>query len=73
MFEELRDFIATQAEIDKETIKLETELTALGVDSLKLLTIISDLEEKFNVSISDKELQALNTIKDLLEVIEKNK
>ena len=71
MFEKVQKFFAQKAGCRKKDIKLDTELMSLGVDSLKLLMIINEFEEEFNVSISDKQLEELNTIKDVVDLVEK--
>ena len=71
MFEKVQAFFAEKVECKKRDIKMDTELTALGVDSLKLLMIINEFEEEFGVTISDKQLEELHTISDVVALVEK--
>ncbi len=59
-----------------EKIKVEnpdpnTDLKALGLDSLDLVELIMDIEEKFGVEFSNEELMDLKTISDVYTAIEK--
>lgn len=71
MFERVRTFFAEKTAIPAEQITMETELTSLGVDSMSLLMIIMDFETEFGVEISDRQLGALYTVKDVVELAEK--
>lgn len=48
-----------------------TKLTELGVDSLGMLEIIGSLERQLSIQIPDEALTGLQTVKDLLEAVEK--
>jgi len=59
-----------------EKIKIEnpdpnTDLKALGLDSLDLVELIMDIEEKFGVEFTNEELMDLKTISDVYAAIEK--
>ena len=69
MLDNVRAFFAEKTGLDAESIQPETELTELGVDSMTLLMIITDLEEEFRISISDRELEKLHTIGDVLALL----
>lgn len=45
-------------------------LTALGIDSLELLSLAADMEEAFDLDIDDADLGSAKTVADLLEIIE---
>ena len=69
MLDNVRAFFAEKTGLDAESIQPETELMELGVDSMTLLMIITDLEEEFRISISDRELEKLHTIGDVLALL----
>jgi len=71
MFEKVKAFFAEHTEVDLEDIRMDSELTLLGVTSLQLLMIISDFEEQFSVSIPDHELEQIHTIGDIVALLEK--
>ena len=61
--------ISQLANVEKETLKPETELVAdLGIDSPKALQLLVDLEEGLDVEISDEEAAKLETVGDILEL-----
>jgi acyl carrier protein len=48
-----------------------TKLAELGIDSLGMLEIIGSLERQLSIQIPDEALTGLQTVKDLLEAVEK--
>lgn len=70
LFEEIREVICEQLGIEKEEVTLETTFEDLGADSLDLLQIVIELEEKYNIQI--EEVEGLKSIKDAVEYVEKN-
>ena len=71
MFEQVKDALVESLNIDGGDIKLESNLKDdLGIDSLAAVELSLDLETEFDVEISDEELAALVTVKDIVELIE---
>ena len=54
---------------DVETVKLETEIVELGLDSLDMLETIMGAEEKYDIEIHDDEFKHVKTVGELVEVI----
>ena len=48
-----------------------TVISELAIDSLGMLEIIGSLERQLRIQIPDESLTGLNTIRDLLDVVEK--
>ncbi|MDO5517375.1 MAG: acyl carrier protein [Clostridium sp.] len=71
LFEEIREVICEQLEIEKEEVKLETTFEELGADSLDLFQIVIELEEKYGIQI--EEVEGLKTIKDAVQYVEDHK
>jgi acyl carrier protein len=46
-------------------------ISELAIDSLGMLEIIGSLERRLSVRIPDESLTGLNTVQDLLDVVEK--
>jgi len=60
-------------EIEADKIDLEASFTdEYGVDSVSLIKVIVDAEQKFNVKFDDRELalNKYNNFEDVVEVIE---
>jgi acyl carrier protein len=45
----------------------------LGVSSANLVDVLLEFEEKFNISITDDELEQIETLGDAVRIIEKKK
>ncbi|NME84239.1 acyl carrier protein [Clostridium sp. SM-530-WT-3G] len=71
LFEEIREVICEQLEIEKEEVTLETTFEELGADSLDLFQIVIELEEKYGIQI--EEVDGLKTIKDAVNYVEEHK
>lgn len=66
--EEIKARIAELAH--SESIKEETPLRELGLDSLDIVETLLELEEKYGVTFDDIDMSKLQTVKDLLDCIE---
>lgn len=74
MFEVIKNILLEQLDIDEKDINLESKLVDdLGADSLDIAEIASAIEEKFNVEFTKEELSNIETIQDLLNLLEKKK
>ena len=63
------DLISEYVDID-ESVNEQSQLIAdLGLNSLELLEIINDIEEKNNLTISDDELNNIITVGDMAELV----
>lgn len=70
VFEKIRKTIAEHLGIGEGEIKLESKFQEdLGVDSLDIFEIAMELEEEFNLEISNEDLEGIKTIGDLVEYI----
>ena len=68
LFEEIREVICEQLEIEKEDVKLETTFEELGADSLDLFEVVIELEEKYNIELEDAE--KIKTVQDAVKYVE---
>lgn len=68
MLERILGIIARYVDVPRESFNEETNIFDLGVDSLRMLQIILDIEEAFGVSFPDNEIVDFRTASD----IEKN-
>ena len=72
IFENVRDALAKQFEIDPETITMDTTIVDdLGADSLDVVELIMSLEDMFGISISDDDAAQLDTVRRIVEYLEK--
>ncbi len=64
--------VATQvAERKFPALKGETVIADLGIDSLAMLEIVGAMEREFKVQIPDDQLVGLQTIDDLVNLLQK--
>ena len=74
IFENVRDALAQQFEVDPETITMDTSLIDdLGADSLDVVELIMSLEDEFGVSISDEDAAQLYTVGRIVDYLENMK
>ncbi|MCR5089778.1 MAG: acyl carrier protein [Oscillospiraceae bacterium] len=70
-FEQVRNALAQQFELDPETITPDTNLIDdLGADSLDVVELIMSLEDEFGISISDEDAANLITVGRIVDYLE---
>lgn len=70
MFERLRDVISRTLKVDPNQITAATTFKDLDVDSLALVELAMELEDAFGVPIGDTEMQGLESVGDVLSLME---
>ena len=68
-FDEFKEILETK--VHGKEITMETELKGLGIDSLDLVEIIMDAEEKYGIEFDNDELSGFTTVGDVVETINK--
>ena len=72
IFENVRDALAQQFEVDPETITMDTSLIDdLGADSLDVVELIMSLEDMYGISITDEDAAQLHTVSRIVDYLEK--
>ena len=71
VFEKVRELIAEQFAVDKETITMDTAfLDDLGADSLDIVELTMAFEEEFDVSeFNEEEMSGMATVGDVVNYI----
>ncbi len=73
MLETIRNIICDYVDIDPSEITEDSVLrTDLGMNSLDCVSLIQDLEQKYNLTIPSKDLNAFRTIGDIITYLEQN-
>lgn len=70
MFEKLRDYVSRQLEIPAEQITRDTTFESLGVDSLDIVEMITDLEDELGVELVLEEAGQITTMGEMADFIE---
>ena len=53
------------------TISETTVISELGIDSLGMLEIVGSMERQLKIQLPDESLAGIQTVKDLIELVEK--
>ena len=73
MFEQVRQLLAHQFEVDENTITMDTNIADdLGADSLDVVDLVMSLEEEFDMEIPDEAVANIKTVGDIVKYIEDN-
>ncbi|MDY0323051.1 MAG: acyl carrier protein [Candidatus Carbobacillus sp.] len=70
LFEQIRDLIADRLGVDVDKVTPEASFKDdLGADSLDLVELVMELEDEFDLEISDEDAEKINTVQDVLDYI----
>ena len=56
--------------VNGKEVTLESNLKELGLDSLDVVDMLMDLEEKFGIEFENDEMMAFTVVKDIVSAIE---
>ena len=72
--EEIKKIISDHININSEDININDNLvTNLQINSFDLITIICELEEYFNIEVTEQEIRNIRTINDIYNFIKEKK
>ena len=67
----LAEIVNEETGVETEEVQLEKSFTEdLDIDSISMMTIVVNAEEKFGVTIPDEEVKNLKTVGDAVDFIE---
>jgi acyl carrier protein len=70
IFKKISNIIYEQTFLEKDDIENTSHIyDDLGLDSLDCLEIICDIEEEFNIQISDEEFNVIKTIDEIISLV----
>ena len=74
MFEKIKEIIVDKLNIDDDSfIDLDTDLMEdLNADSLDAVEIIMDIEDEFDVTVDEDDVENIRTIADIINYIEEH-
>lgn len=71
IFNELKEIIVEQLAVDPEEVTLEASFVEdLNADSLDLVELIMEIEEKFGVEVPDDDAEKIVTVADAINYIQ---
>ena len=73
MKDNIIEVISSLSVLDSNEIKEEDSLISIGIDSLKTVNLILELENSFNFIFNDSDLdpENLKTVKNIIDIVSK--
>ena len=71
IFDKITTILSSKKGVNKKLIQIESSFDDLGLDSLDAVELITDLEDEFNVTIPNIELQNIKTVRQAVNGLEK--
>ena len=73
MKDNIIDVISSLSVLDSNEIKEEDSLISIGIDSLKTVNLVLELENSFNFIFNDSDLdpENLKTVKNIIDIVSK--
>ena len=66
----LKEVLVDKLKVEADTITDDANLFEdLGLDSIDLMTVVMAVEEKFNIEVSDEELEEVSTLAQAADVL----
>ena len=73
-FQEVASLMAQRFGVEEDKITAESKIAEdLGADSLDVVDLLMDIEDKFTVSVPDEDIPSLVTVGDVVSYIESHK
>ncbi|MBQ6625059.1 MAG: acyl carrier protein [Clostridia bacterium] len=70
MINDIKSIISEFVEVDENEIRSESNLRSdIGLSSLDLISVATEIESKFGVTISERKVLSLKTVDDLIKCI----
>jgi acyl carrier protein len=66
----LKEVLVDKLKVESDTITDDANLFEdLGLDSIDLMTVVMAVEEKFNIEVSDEELEDVTTLAQAADIL----
>ena len=74
MLEEIKNVLVEALNVEASEVTTEAKLNDdLGIDSLSAVELALELESTFDVTIEDEELAKLETVQDIIDLLNQKK
>ncbi|CAM3171226.1 acyl carrier protein [Streptobacillus felis] len=74
MFDEIKEIILDQLDIESKDITLDSKIVEdFGADSLDLIELSSTIAEKYGFEVSKNEIKEIKTVNDLIKIVEEKR
>ena len=72
-FEKVREILVENLGVSEDEVILEADIQEdLEADSLDIMEIVICVKDEFGITIEDDQIEALKTVKDIVEYIDKH-
>lgn len=68
--EKVLDLIASVKRLPREKLTPDSTFDELGMDSLDAINLIFEIENEFNISVSDEAVKSITGVRDLVEKLQ---
>ena len=69
---EIKSIISDYSGLDISEITDDMNLqTEIGLDSFAMISMICDMEERFDIEITDEEVSSMETLSDVVQFVDK--
>jgi acyl carrier protein len=72
IFESLKELVAERFDLRRETLTLSTTQKDLGIDSILMVDLMMDVEERLGVTFKNLDLVQNPTLGDIVSLVEAN-
>ena len=72
IFERIKEIIIEELGIDADSVTIDSTLEDIGADSLDAAELIVALEEEYDLEISEEDARGMQSLKNIVEYIEKH-
>ena len=71
IFDEIKDILAEQLDVNHDTIEMSSDLSSdLGADSLDAIDIVMSIEDQYGIEVPDSVIENMKTVEDIVNFIE---
>ena len=70
LFEKVKTIICDYFELDEDEVNPETTFAEIGADSLDMVDLALDIEDVFNVEVTEEALEKFVSVDDVIKFLE---
>lgn len=70
MFERVQSVFAESLGMNPREIHPDTQITALGINSLVLAGIVGEFEMEFDIEVPEPDMKGFTTVEDIVDYLE---
>ena len=70
LFEKVKTIICDYFELDEDEVNPETTFAEIGADSLDMVDLAMDIEDVFNVEVTEEALEKFVSVDDVVKFLE---